>query len=161
MDPGAPSVREAIGQKKPFASKRQEGVLALLLASERVRWRIAQVLAGKGELTLQQYNVLRILRGAGPAGLPTLAIVERMIEHTPGITRLIDRLEAKKLVERDRSTEDRRQVLCRVTPRALAALAALDPDMDELDEQVLGILSTSEVATLVRLLNKVRIHQTL
>jgi DNA-binding MarR family transcriptional regulator len=161
MDPKAATVREAIGQKKPFASRRQEGVLALLLASERVRWRIAQVLSGKGELTLQQYNVLRILRGAGPEGLPTLSIVERMIEHTPGITRLIDRLVAKKLVERDRSSEDRRQVLCRITPRGLAVLAGLDSDMDELDEKVLGILSAGEVATLVRLLNKVRIHQSL
>lgn len=159
MDPDAPSVQAAIRQQKPFASRRQEGVLALLLASEVVRWRIAEVLAGQGELTLQQYNVLRILRGAGPKGLATLAIVERMIERTPGITRLIDRLETKGLVTRVRCDEDRRQVLCAITGQGLAELARLDPAMDELDETSLGGLSASEVATLIRLLNRVRIHR--
>ncbi|HEX6882325.1 MAG TPA: MarR family transcriptional regulator [Planctomycetota bacterium] len=159
MDPAAPSVREAIRQTRPFATKRQEGLIALLLTSERVRWRLAQVLAAHGDLTLQQYNVLRILRGAGERGLPTLAIVERMIEHTPGITRLIDRLEAKKLVERARSAEDRRQVVCRLTARGLAQLARLDPVVEEFDERALGALAESEAGTLVRLLNKVRIDQ--
>jgi len=159
MNPKAPTVREAIRQAKPFQSRRQEGVLALLLTGEAVRWRLAQRLSSRGELTLQQYNVLRILRGAGPQGLPTLAIVERMIENTPGITRLLDRLEAKKLVARVRSAEDRRQVLCRITERGLEALAALDPTMDEFDQAALGPLTATEVATLIRLLNKVRIHQ--
>jgi len=157
MDPKAPTVREAIRQTKPFASRRQEGLIALLLTSERVRWRLAQLLAAHGELTPQQYNVLRILRGAGASGLPTLAIVERMLEHTPGITRLIDRLEAKKLVERARAAEDRRQVVCRLTARGQAQLARLDPVVDEFDERALGALAESEAGTLVRLLNKVRI----
>lgn len=157
MDPAAPTVREAIRQTRPFASRRQEGLIALLLTSERVRWRLAQLLAAHGELTPQQYNVLRILRGAGEPGLPTLAIVERMLEHTPGITRLIDRLEAKKLVERTRAAEDRRQVVCRLTARGLAQLARLDPVVEEFDEQALGALAESEAGTLVRLLNKVRI----
>jgi len=159
MNPSAPTVQEALGQARPFASRRQEGVLALLITTEVVRWRIVQVLAASGDLTLQQYNVLRILRGAGAQGLPTLAIVERMIEHTPGITRLIDRLEAKKLVARDRAAEDRRQVLCRITSRGLAQLATLDASMDALDEEALGSLGASEVATLIRLLNKVRLHR--
>jgi DNA-binding MarR family transcriptional regulator len=141
MNPTAPTVGEAIRQTTPFASKRQEGVLALLLASEAVRWRFAQLLAGRGDLTFQQYNVLRILRGAGPKGLPTLSIVERMVENTPGITRLVDRLEAKGLVARARAAEDARQVLCRITPQGSASL------------------NESEVATLIRLLNKVRIGQ--
>ena len=159
MNPAAPTVAEAIGQTKPFASKRQEGVLALLLATEAVRWRITQLLARHGEVTMQQYNVLRILRGAGAKGLPTLSIVERMIEHTPGITRLIDRLEAKKLVARDRAAEDRRQVLCRITPHGLAELKALDSVVDRADQDALASLNEQEVATLIRLLNKVRIHQ--
>ena len=159
MDPTAPTVAEAIRQTKPFASKRQEGVLALLLACEAVRWRLAKVVTGRGELTFQQYNVLRILRGAGVQGLPTLSIVERMIENTPGITRLIDRLEAKGLVARDRSAEDRRQVVCRITSRGLAKLKALDPAMNQLDEEALGGLNEGEVATFIRLLNQVRVRQ--
>ena len=66
-------------------------------------------------ISLQQYNVLRILRGAGKSGTPTLDIADRMIEKTPGITRLLDKLEAKQLVRRERCPEDRRQVLCWIT----------------------------------------------
>ena len=159
MDPSAPTVAEAIRQTKPFASKRQEGTIALLLTTEAVRRRITQFLAGQGEVTMQQYNVLRILRGAGTKGLPTLSIIERMIEHTPGITRLIDRLEAKRLVSRDRAAEDRRQVLCRITPQGLAKLKAIDSAVDQAELDVLASLNEQEVATLIRLLNKVRIHQ--
>jgi DNA-binding MarR family transcriptional regulator len=159
MSRNAPTVAEAIQQTKPFASKRQEGAIALLLTAEAVRWRFAQLLASRGELTVQQYNVLRILRGAGAQGLPTLSIVERMIEHTPGITRLIDRLETKGLVTRGRAAEDRRQVLCRITARGLAELKALDPVLDRADHDALSALNEQEVATLIRLLNKIRTSQ--
>jgi DNA-binding MarR family transcriptional regulator len=159
MDPKAATVAEAIRQTKPFASKQQEGLLALVLAAETVRWRFAQLIESRGEVTAQQYNVLRILRGAGAEGLPTLSIAERMIENAPGITRLVARLEAKGLVARHRSAGDRRQVFCRITPRGLAKLKALDPLMNEIDEDALGSLNENEVATLIRLLNKVRIHQ--
>ena len=159
MDPFAPTVAEAIRQTKPFASKRQEGALALLLATEAVRRRISRLLATKGDVTMQQYNVLRILRGAGENGLPTLSIAERMIEEAPGITRLIDRLEAKGLVSRDRAAEDRRQVVCRITPKGMAKLKALDPLVQDPDADVLSGLSDPEVETLIRLLNRVRTTQ--
>jgi DNA-binding MarR family transcriptional regulator len=159
MDPKAPTIQAAIRQEKPFLSRRQEGVVALLLTTEVVRWRFTQLVAAHGDLTLQQYNVLRILRGAGPSGLPTLSIVERMIEHTPGITRLIDRLVKKGLVARARSDEDHRQVLCRITRRGLALLADLDRPMDALDERSLACLTRDELVELIRLLNKVRLHQ--
>jgi DNA-binding MarR family transcriptional regulator len=159
MDRSAPTVAEAIRQTQPFASKRQEGFLALLLATEAVRRRVSTLLASQGDVTMQQYNVLRILRGAGAAGLPTLSIVERMIEHTPGITRLIDRLAAKGLATRDRAAKDRRLVVCRITPRGLDKLKALDPLVRDPSADVLSGLHDSEVATLVRLLNKVRTTQ--
>ena len=92
------------------------------------------------DITLQQYNVLRILRGAGDEGLPTLDIAERMIEHAPGVTRLIDRLEAKGLVRRQRPADDRRQVLCVATAAALALLEQLDAPMDRADREALGML---------------------
>ena len=74
-------------------------------------------------LSLAQYNVLRILRGAGAAGLPTLAIRERMVEDAAGITRLIDKLEAAGHVTRERATPDRRLVLCRITKDGLDLLS--------------------------------------
>jgi DNA-binding MarR family transcriptional regulator len=159
MDRTAPTVAEAIRQTKPFRSRRQEGAIAIVLTAEAVRGRVARLLAAEGDLTPQQYNVLRILRGAGAKGLPTLSIVERMIESTPGITRLLDRLEAKKRVRRDRSGEDRRQVVCRITPQGLAALKALDPIVNSADQDVLSSLSDQEVGTLIRLLNRIRTRQ--
>ena len=95
-----------------------------------VRRVIASVVEPHG-ITQQQYNVLRILRGAGEKGLPTLEIADRMIEETPGITRLIDRLELKRLVTRERSATDRRQVFCRITPDGLTLLARLDEPIAE------------------------------
>src|SRR5215208_2200660 len=105
-----PSIlQQEIRQSRPFRSRQQEAVLALLRTSDVVRRFLARIVEPHG-ITLQQYNVLRILRGAGEEGIPTLAIGERMIEQAPGITRLLDRLESKGLVRRSRCPEDRRQV---------------------------------------------------
>ena len=87
MKPRSP-VGEAIGQRRPFRTPRQEGVVALLVAADAVKRVFVDLLARRGEVTLQQYNVLRILRGAGRQGLPTLEIAGRMMERTPGVSRL-------------------------------------------------------------------------
>ena len=155
--PSGPTVLEAIRQNKPFRSRHQEALVTLMLTTEAVRGRFEALFHGHGELTHQQYNVLRILRGAQPDGLPTLAIAERMLERTPGITRLIDRLEAKALVKRQRDRADRRVVQCRITPAGVALLGALDGPVDRLDEQILGCLDEREVATFLALLNRVRL----
>jgi DNA-binding MarR family transcriptional regulator len=158
VKPEAASTQEAISQSRPFQSPAQEGVVALLLAAEVLRRRFDEVVRAGTKLTHQQYNVLRILRGAGPAGLPTLAIAERMIEHTPGVTRLIDRLEAKGLVERNRSSEDRRQVVCRLSAKGARVLGELDEPVDRLDEEVLACLSKARLKDLIHSLNRVRVH---
>jgi DNA-binding MarR family transcriptional regulator len=148
------SLQQHIRQTRPFRSTAQEGMLAILRSADELRRRGEGAVKGKG-LTGQQYNVLRILRGAGAAGLPTLAITERMIERTPGITGLVDRLERKGLVRRQRGADDRRQVFCRITAAGLAVLAELDPVIDEVDESSLAMLDEPEQRTLVRLLEKV------
>jgi len=99
--------------------------------------------------------VLRILRGAGENGLPTLEIAERMIEEAPGITRLIDRLEGKKLVKRERCKKDRRRVWCQITKDGLALLEKLDTPVREA-ERALGSLSSTELTQLVALLDRAR-----
>jgi DNA-binding MarR family transcriptional regulator len=154
------NTQQAIRQTRPFRSVAQEAVIALLLAAEALRNRFAALLAGHEEITVQQYNVLRILRGAGAGGLPTLDIVERMVEKTPGITRLIDRLEATGLVARERREGDRRQVFCRITARGAKLLRDLDPSVDALDDDVLSNLSKSELTALVALLERIRNHAT-
>jgi DNA-binding MarR family transcriptional regulator len=149
------SIRDEIRQNRPFASPADEAVVTLLATADRVRTALAQVVEAHG-ITLQQYNVLRILRGAGPQGLPTLDIAARMIEHSPGITRLLDRLEARKLVRRERCPEDRRQVLCHELQAARRLLAGLDGPVAGAGRRALAPLDRSRTAELIRLLDAVR-----
>jgi DNA-binding MarR family transcriptional regulator len=149
------ALQREIRQRKPFRSPAQEAVVGLLRTTDRVRRTLAGVVEPRG-ITLQQYNVLRILRGARPTGLPTLEIAARMVEHAPGITRLLDRLEAKGLVRRQRRAADRRQVMCRITPAGLRLLAGLDAGLQRADASTLGILSRRELRRLIALLDRIR-----
>src|ERR1041385_1042541 len=98
------------------------------------------------DLTGQQYNVLRILRGAEPDGLPTLTIAERVIEKTPGITRMIDRLEAKGLVAREIRPHDRRCVYCRITTKGLKLLDLLDRPVHDFNRKAFAALEIGRAA---------------
>lgn len=153
---GKPStVLREIKQRKPFASRRQEAFVVLFRTADHLRNVVLKVLEPHG-ITAQQYNVLRILRGSHLEGLPTLEIADRMVERTPGVTRLLDRLEAKGLVTRKRCPEDRRQVLCWATQDALDLLARLDAPVLAADEEALKNLSRAEVDQLIGLLDKIR-----
>jgi DNA-binding MarR family transcriptional regulator len=149
------SIRDEIKQTKPFASPADEAVVTLLATADRVKVALSHVVEGHG-ITLQQYNVLRILRGAGPEGLPTLEIATRLIEHNPGITRLLDRLESRSLVKRVRCPEDRRQVLCTATGSGRRLLASLDGRVADASRGFLAPLDPPRAAELVRLLDAVR-----
>ena len=157
MSDEASALQREIGQKRPFRSSSQEAVLGILRTADVVRRFLARVLEPY-DVTPQQYNVLRILRGAGDEGLPTLTIGERMLEDSPGVTRLVDRLVAKGLVSRARSREDRRQVLCRIAPPGLDLLAQIDGLVDAQDDAALGILTLDEQKVLIRLLDRIRAH---
>ncbi|HWW62959.1 MAG TPA: MarR family transcriptional regulator [Thermoanaerobaculia bacterium] len=137
-----------------MSTKSHEATLALLRTADVVRRAVAAVIEPHG-ITGQQYNVLRILRGAGEKGLPTLEIAERMIEQTPGITRLIDRLETKKLVIRERCKTDRRQVFCKITRGGLALLAKLDEPVTNADV-ALSKLTKRDLQQLVEILGRAR-----
>jgi len=149
------SLREEIRQKKPFDSPAQEAILALARTADVLQRRFAELVEPHG-ISLQQYNVLRILRGAGREGTPTLEIADRMIQRTPGITRLLDKLEAKQLVGRKRCPEDRRQVLCWITSQGLGLLADLDTPLVNSGTQSMSSLSASETKTLIALLDRIR-----
>lgn len=155
MAPTEGTLREEIRQSRPFRSRGQEAMLGVLRTASLVRQKVAEVIEPY-DLTIQQYNVLRILRGAGAEPLPTLEIGERMIEHSPGITRLLDRLEAKGLVSRERCATDRRQVLCRIRPAGLDLLAEMDGPVDALERSALDELTAEEIDTLIALLDRVR-----
>lgn len=134
-----------------------KALVELFGAADRVRAAMSAVIEPH-DITAQQYNVLRILRGAGADGLPTLTIAERMMERSPGITRMIDRLEAKGLVARERRPDDRRCVYCRITETGLRMLAKLDAPVDEADVAAFAALSRSELRQLAALLERVQPH---
>jgi len=149
------AIQREIRQRRPFPSVSQEAVVALFRTADLVRRSLAAAIAPAG-LTLQQYNVLRILRGARPDGLPTLDVADRMIEQAPGITRMMDRLEAAGWVTRERCPTDRREVHCRITPAGLALLERLDPTVDDADHRALGSLDEAVLKRLIGLLDRVR-----
>src|ERR1700722_6407373 len=136
-------------------SHQQDAVVSILRAANDLDRFCSPVFTQHG-ITSQQFNVLRILRGAGLGGLPTLDIAEKMIEQAPGITRLLDRLERKKLVRRERPSDNRRQVLCYITKPGLDLLRELDTPVKNLDNQVLHRLDESEIEELIRLLELAR-----
>ncbi len=149
------AIQREIGQTQPFRTRAQEATIAILRTADVVRRRITAALEPHG-ITMQQFNVLRILRGARGKPMPTLDIGERLIEQTPGITRLLDRLEEKGLVRRARCTEDRRQVHCFITQQGLDVLAAVDGTVDGEDDVVGLALSDDELVTLIGFLDRIR-----
>jgi len=142
-------------QTRPFASPVQEAFLAVLKTADLLTRLLDQHLATH-ELRHQQYNVLRILRGAGQEGIPTLAIADRLIECTPGMTRLLDRMEVKGLVLRKRCPEDRRQVLCYATPQGNDLLERLEPAMKALVERFFERIQLAELETFIETMERIR-----
>ena len=149
------ALQKEIGQRRPFASLEQEASLGVVRTASLVRRAITKVVSAFG-ITQPQYNVLRILRGAGKNGLPTLEVRARMIDEAPGITRLVNKLERAGLLRRDRSTPDRRQVICVITAKGLDVLARIDPLIHVADKAGTAGLTQPEQRTMIRLLDKVR-----
>ena len=147
-------LQQELKKKRPFDSPEQEAILNIARTADRHGICFARLFREFG-LTPSQYNVLRILRGEGKS-LPILEIADRMIAAVPGITGLIDRLEAMSLVARDRSTEDRRVVYVAITEKALDLLTKLDQPVGALHKRLVGHLSPAELKDLIRLLEKAR-----
>jgi len=151
----ASRLQEELRQNKPFRSRTQEAFLSILRTGDLAKNRFSDLFAAH-DVTFQQYNVLRILRGAAPQGLPTLEIGDRMIERTPGVTRILDRLEAKGWVSRERCSEDRRKVWCRITPTGLDLLRALDRPVDDADQAIFDEVDEHDLEELIRILDALR-----
>ena len=149
------ALQQELRQRKPFQSAGHEAIVGLLRTADLVRRQAAALVEPHG-ITLQQFNVLRILRGAAQEGLPTLEVAERMIEQTPGVTRLLDRLETKELVRRQRCPVDRRQHLCWISTKGLALLEKLDAVTARAHEESLKGLRQTDRVALIRLLDAIR-----
>jgi DNA-binding MarR family transcriptional regulator len=147
-------VRE-IQQTKPFALLEEEAFLNLVRTSEFLQQRISELFKGY-QLTPTQYNLLRILRGAGRDGITCSQAGERMVTHDPDVTRLMDRLEARRLILRERSREDRRVVVTRISDEGLALVNSLDQPIEASMKQHLGHLGRPKLEQLVDLLESLR-----
>jgi DNA-binding MarR family transcriptional regulator len=147
------ALKAKIKQQADFESPAVEAFLNLIVATDAVRAPFESVCA-KHEISQSQYNVLRILRGAGKAGHPRCEIAGRMTERAPDITRLVDRLEKQGLVERDRSDEDRRLSVARISRTGLELLDRMEPELTDVKRKISEKMSNAEWIALSSLCEK-------
>ncbi len=141
--------------RKPSSTLEQEAYLSLLRTADALARGAEEVIKPFG-LSGTQYNILRILRGAGAQGLCCHEAAERMLTHVPDITRLLDRLERRGLIVRARASSDRRIITAQITPVGLRILAKLDKPIEECHRRQFGHLGPRRLAQLIELLNSAR-----
>jgi len=149
------TLRDDIKQKKPFRSLQEEAGLNVIRTAAVLTDATDQLLKPHG-ISSTQYNVLRILRGAEPAGLCRNEVRDRMLTRMPDMTRLLDRMEEAGLVKRSREGEDRRMVLTRITKQGLKLVDELDGPMSRLNKSSFGQLTDAQLRSLSDLLTLAR-----
>ena len=150
----ASTIYGEIRQPRPFDRPERELAVVLLRTGDVFHHSVDRALAAWG-LSNEQYNALRILKGAGETGHPTLEISKRLISRSPNITRLLDKLIAKGLARRDRDAEDRRQATIRITSKGIELLGKCDGAVDAVVGK-LRVLNPEELRSAVALLDRVR-----
>lgn len=141
--------------RKLFFSLEQEAFIAILRTADQLDLRITELLKPYN-LSPTQFNALRILRGAGQSGLPCSEVGERMIHHDPDITRLMDRLEKRGLVQRRRDQKDRRVITARILPAGLDLLRTIDQPLEEFHRRVMSNMGEQRLKSLMHLLELAR-----
>jgi len=148
-------LKREIAQERPFSSQEEETLLNLLRTADCLN-RAFQRHTRDWGITGTQYNVLRILRGAHPQGLPCAAIGDRMITAEPDITRLLGRMKALNLIHQRRDRNDRRVVLTFISETGLDLLRQMDPLIERMPKELLDHLKQEELVELTRLLELAR-----
>jgi DNA-binding MarR family transcriptional regulator len=148
-------IQAELKQSKPLGSLEEEAYLNVQRTANALSQRLMELLRAH-DLTPAQYNVLRILRGAGRDGLNASDIAGRMISRDPDVTRLVDRLEKRGLVERWRCSEDRRVVWTRISPAGRELIDPLDAPLDRLHRHMLSHMAPERLRLLVELLEEAR-----
>jgi DNA-binding MarR family transcriptional regulator len=143
-------------QTKPFASLEEEAALSISRTAAVLDHQLSQALKAHA-LTPSQYNVLRILRGAGAEGLCRNEVGARLVAQVPDVTRLLDRMEDTGLISRQRGSEDRRFVTTRITRKGLDLVDRLDKPMRELLHTLLGHVSDKSLRAMIDALAEVRV----
>jgi len=148
-------LRTELKQTKPFRSLEEEAMLNIQRTAALLEHRLGEVLKAHG-ITGTQYNVLRILRGAGPSGLCRNEVRDRLVAQVPDVTRLLDRMEDAGFVDRERSEVDRRLVATRITKQGLKLLEQLDAPVADAHRDQLGHLTNAQLKALIELLGIAR-----
>jgi DNA-binding MarR family transcriptional regulator len=148
-------LRHQIKQSRPFSSLEQEAFLSLGRTWASLEHELGEVLRDHG-ITPTQYNVLRILQGAGAKGLCRSEIMDRMITRVPDATRLLDRMETAGLIARARDAEDRRFVTTRITELGLARVAEAEAAVMAAHARQFGSMSPTDLRELIRILEIAR-----
>jgi MarR family transcriptional regulator, organic hydroperoxide resistance regulator len=148
-------LQDELQQKVPFRSLRTEAYLNLERSADAIKNAVGEALKPFG-ISGTQYNVLRILRGAGVAGRTCGEVGERLVTRDPDITRLLDRLEKRGLIVRSREQEDRRIVTTRITAAGLKLLDELDPTLDQVERGLFKGFSDAKLRSLINLLEAAR-----
>lgn len=146
----AEELRKRVKQTRPFNDPAVEAMLSLMVAASSVRNRLDKICKQHG-IFGSQFNILRILAGGPPEGHARCDIIVRMIDRGPDVTRLVDQLEKKGLVTRERSTKDRRMVMHRITDEGRALLNEIDPDLHPVHQGFKDDFTTAELENLSRL----------
>jgi DNA-binding MarR family transcriptional regulator len=139
---------------KRFEGPHHEALLNLILASNHARGRMDEVFDGAG-LTQAQYNVLRILNGAFPEGYPRGEIARRVLDRAPDLTRMLDRLVRRGLVQRSRSGKDGRQSIARITAKGRELLSSMHARVRSMQREFAKRLTVREATELSRLCEKI------
>lgn len=147
--------KKEVRQARAVGSCEESVYLSLLRTAEFLSRGVTETLS-QADLTPTQYNALRILRGAGQQGASCSEIGERMVTKDSDITRLLDRLETRGLVSREREAKDRRRIMTRITNEGLRVLAELDKPVVQCHRRQLGHLGEKQLASLAKLLQTVR-----
>ncbi len=149
------TLRDELKMTRPFKSLEEEAILSIARTAALLEHAGAEALK-PFDLTITQYNVLRILRGAGDAGLCRNEVGERLVTQVPDVTRLLDRMETSGLINRRRNGDDRRFVATYITDKGLKLLEKIDRELPAIHARQLGHLSQKRLRELIDLLEEVR-----
>lgn len=146
---------EELRMTRPFACLEEEAMLSVMRTAEVISQHVASLLKSF-DLSANQYNVLRILRGSRDTGLTCGQIGERMISRDPDITRLLDRLESRGLIARERSEADRRVVVAHISAAGLSLLHEMDPEILSYNRRFFESFGAKKLRQLIELLEEAR-----
>jgi DNA-binding MarR family transcriptional regulator len=149
------TLQSAIKQSKPFSSRRAEALLGILRTAAVIDHHLGEALKPY-KITTTQYNVLRILRGAGRKGMCGREVAERLVSRVPDVSRLLDRTEELGLISRERDSADRRHVTARISDKGRALLDRVTPELEAVERQRFDRLEPEVLERLIAALDDVR-----